>query len=53
MAVIAKYTHNNCKVIVHDDYIQDTDGVKRTIDNLCQIIVNEYLRNQKEKSESP
>jgi len=51
MAVIKDYMNGACHIIVHDDCIRPPDEVKRIIDRVSAIVINEEMRRHMEQKE--
>lgn len=44
MAVIKDYMQGSCHIIVHDDYIQSPEEVKKIISRVSNLVINEEFR---------
>lgn len=55
MAVIRDYMNGPCRIIVRDDSIRPPEEVKKIIDRVSEIVINEDFRRymeQKQKAQS-
>lgn len=52
MAVIKDYMNGACRIIVHDDYIQPPEEVKKIIDRVSQITYEQELRRHMQRIKS-
>jgi len=48
MAVIKDYMDGECRIIVHDDYIQPPEKVREIVKNVSRIVINEEFRKSME-----
>ena len=44
MAVIKDYMDGPCRIIVHDDSIRPPEEVKKIVERVSQMIINEEIR---------
>jgi len=51
MAVIRDYMNGACRIIVHDDSIRPPEEVKKIINRVSEIVINEEMRRHMEQLE--
>lgn len=52
MAVVKEYVNGSCKIFIHDDSIREPEEVKKIIDRVSMIVINEEIRRSTENKKS-